>query len=71
MTRAATSALRLLPGPEPLEQAVEAFGRRLAAVNAVDILEGITNFPPEVRESLRFGRTGVSRAETLFKAVGR
>ena len=31
MTRAATSALRLLPGPEPLEQAVEAFGRRLAA----------------------------------------
>ena len=31
MTDAASSALRLLPGPEPLEQAVEAFGRRLAA----------------------------------------
>ncbi len=31
MTNAASSALRLLPGPEPLEQAVEAFGRRLAA----------------------------------------
>ena len=26
-----TSALRLLPGPEPLEQAIEAFARRLAA----------------------------------------
>ena len=26
-----TSALRLLPGPEPLEQAAEAFGRRLTA----------------------------------------
>ena len=31
MTTAANSALRLLRGPEPLEQAVEAFGRRLAA----------------------------------------
>ena len=31
MTTAANSALRLLPGPEPFEQAVEAFGRRLAA----------------------------------------
>ena len=31
MTSAANSALRLLPGPEPFEQAVEAFGRRLAA----------------------------------------
>ena len=31
MTNAATSALRLLPGTEPFEQAVEAFGRRLAA----------------------------------------
>ncbi len=31
MTNAASSALRLLPGPEPLEQAAEAFGRRLAA----------------------------------------
>ncbi len=31
MTTAANSALRLLPRPEPFEQAVEAFGRRLAA----------------------------------------
>ena len=31
MTNATNSALRLLPGPEPFEQAVEAFGRRLAA----------------------------------------
>ena len=31
MTNAATSALRLLPGPQPFERAVEAFGRRLAA----------------------------------------
>ena len=31
MTIAANSMVRLLPGPEPLEQAVEAFGRRLAA----------------------------------------
>ena len=31
MTNQATSALRLLPDLEPLEQAVEAFGRRLAA----------------------------------------
>ena len=31
MTTAGNSALRLLPGPEPFEQAVEAFGRRLAA----------------------------------------
>ena len=39
--------------------------------NALEIIEGITNFPPEVRESLRFGRTRVSEAETLFKAVAR
>jgi len=39
--------------------------------NALGIIEGITNFPPEVRESLRFGRTRVSEAETLFKAVAR
>ncbi len=31
MTNAANSALRLLPGPEPFELAVDAFGRRLAA----------------------------------------
>ena len=31
MTNAATSPLRLLSNPDPLEQAVEAFGRRLAA----------------------------------------
>ena len=31
MTNATNSALRLLPGPEPFERAVEAFGRRLAA----------------------------------------
>ena len=31
MTNAATSALRVRPGPAPFEQAVEAFGRRLAA----------------------------------------
>lgn len=31
MTHAANSALRLLPEPEPLERAVVAFGRRLAA----------------------------------------
>ena len=31
MTNTTTSPLRLLPRPEPLEQAVEAFGRRLAA----------------------------------------
>ena len=31
MTNATNSALRMLPGPEPFEQAVEAFGRRLAA----------------------------------------
>lgn len=39
--------------------------------NALAILEGVTNFPPEVRESLRFGRTRVTEAETLFKAVAR
>ena len=31
MTNATNRALRLLPGPEPFEQVVEAFGRRLAA----------------------------------------
>ena len=31
MTNATNSARRLLPGPEPFERAVEAFGRRLAA----------------------------------------
>ena len=31
MTNAATSVLRVLPGPEPFERAVEAFGKRLAA----------------------------------------
>ena len=31
MTNTATSALRRLPGPEPFERSVEAFGRRLAA----------------------------------------
>ena len=31
MTNQATSPLRVLPTPEPLEQAVEAFGRRLSA----------------------------------------
>lgn len=39
--------------------------------NALGILEGTTNFPPEVRESLRFGRTRVTEAETLFRAVAR
>jgi len=39
--------------------------------NALGILEGITNFPPEVRESLRFGRTRVTEAETLVRAVAR
>ena len=39
--------------------------------NALTVLEGVTNFPPEVRESLRFGRTQVTEAETLFKAVAR
>ncbi len=39
--------------------------------NALGILEGVTNFPPEVRESLRFGRTRVTEAETLFRAVAR
>ena len=34
MTNAATSALRLPPEPAPFEQAVEAFGRRLAAEGA-------------------------------------
>jgi hypothetical protein len=39
--------------------------------NSLDILEGITNFPPEVRESLRFGTTRVTEAETLMRAVKR
>ena len=39
--------------------------------HALAVLEGVTNFPPEVRESLRFGRTQVTEAETLFKAVTR
>ena len=41
------------------------------AENALGILEGTTNFPPEVRESLKFGRTRVTETETLFKAVRR
>ena len=37
--------------------------------NSLSILEGITNFPPEVRESLRFGRTRVTEVESLIRAV--
>ena len=31
MTNTAASALRMMPGPEPIERAVQAFGRRLEA----------------------------------------
>ena len=37
--------------------------------NALGILEGTTNFPPSVRESLRFGRSRVTEAESLLRAV--
>ena len=39
--------------------------------NALGILEGITDFPPEVREALRFGRARVAELETLYRTVAR
>ncbi len=39
--------------------------------NAAAILEQTTNFPPEVRESLKFGRRGFSQVEHLIAAVKR
>ncbi|MBI2930624.1 MAG: hypothetical protein HYY16_03150 [Planctomycetes bacterium] len=39
--------------------------------NAAGILEKTTGFPPEIRESLRFGRRGFSQAEHLIAAVNR
>ena len=39
--------------------------------NALSILEGITDFPPEVREALRFGRARVAELETLWRTVQR
>jgi len=37
--------------------------------NALEIIEGVTNFPPILREGLRFSRNRTSEVESLFKAV--